>query len=253
MTWFPINDQAIILEEGGKRMVDQVKIGAFLRFLRKEKGKTQEELAELFGVSSRSVSRWENGNTMPDLGILVELADYYNVDIGEIIDGERKSEKMEKETKETLLRVADYADSEKKQALNKKKAIIFICCGLIIALAIAIACLIIYPFSQQYNSNGISNYLCITIDESQPREYIGKLDNYSVYVEKLKTESLYYTSVSGKNISLNDAITNELVSIENWRKKAREIVKVGNTEILRYENYEIAITDGNCIIRPITG
>ena len=79
-------------------MIDQMKIGAFLRDLRKEKGLTQEELAEKFGVSSRSVSRWENGNTMPELGILVELAEYYEVDIKEVIDGERKSEAMEKET-----------------------------------------------------------------------------------------------------------------------------------------------------------
>ena len=56
-------------------MIDQVRIGNFLRILRKEKGKTQEQLAETFGVSSRSVSRWENGNTLPDLGLLVELAD----------------------------------------------------------------------------------------------------------------------------------------------------------------------------------
>ena len=73
-------------------MIDQVKIGGFLKDLRKEKGLTQEQLAEKFGVSSRSVSRWENGNTMPELGILVELAEYYEVDIKEIIDGERKSE-----------------------------------------------------------------------------------------------------------------------------------------------------------------
>ena len=66
-------------------MIDQVKIGNFLKELRKENGKTQEEIAEMFGVSSRSVSRWENGNTMPDLGILVELADFYNVSIDYIL------------------------------------------------------------------------------------------------------------------------------------------------------------------------
>ena len=42
-------------------MIDQMKIGGFLRELRKEKELTQEQLAEKFGVSSRSVSRWENG------------------------------------------------------------------------------------------------------------------------------------------------------------------------------------------------
>ena len=239
-------------EEEGKLMIDQVRIGSFLKSLRKEKGKTQEEIAEMFGVSSRSVSRWENGNTMPDLGILVELADYYDVDIREIVDGERKSEKMERETKETLLRVVDYAKSEKKQALNKKIAIIAICYGVILTLMIAIVCLVFYLFSLQYNSKGISSLLCITIDESQPKEYIGELEDYSIYVERLKTEELYFVSVDAERISLKEAVANELVSIKDWRKKAWKRVKDGDTEIWRYENYEIAINDEECIIRPIT-
>lgn len=120
-------------------MVDQVKIGNFLRELRKQKEKTQEEVAALFGVSSRSVSRWENGNTMPDLGILVELADYYDVEIREIIDGERKSEIMEKEEKDTLLRIADYTDKQKRQTILR--IIIFVslemvCAGYTIASAV---------------------------------------------------------------------------------------------------------------------
>lgn len=101
-------------------MIDQIKIGGFLKELRKEKGKTQEEIAELFGVSSRSVSRWENGNTMPDLGIIVELADYYDVDIRELINGERKSEAMNNEMKEVLKSAADYAEQEKKLVVRRK-------------------------------------------------------------------------------------------------------------------------------------
>ena len=46
--------------------VDQVKIGNFLKKLRKEKGITQEQLAEILNVSGRTVSRWETGNNMPD-------------------------------------------------------------------------------------------------------------------------------------------------------------------------------------------
>ncbi len=122
-------------------MIDQIKIGGFLKELRKEKELTQEQLAEKFGVSSRSVSRWENGNTMPELGILVELADFYEIDIKEIIDGERKSEIVEKEEKETLLKVAEYADKEKRQAILKA-VIIFslemICCGYTIAMGIMV-------------------------------------------------------------------------------------------------------------------
>ena len=106
-------------------MIDQMKIGAFLRELRKEKELTQEQLAEKFGVSSRSVSRWENGNTMPELGILVELAEFYEVDIKEVIDGERKSESMKKEEKETLRKVADYAETEKKLVVRRKCMVTF--------------------------------------------------------------------------------------------------------------------------------
>lgn len=118
-------------------MIDQVKIGGFLRELRKEKGLTQEALAEKFGVSSRSVSRWENGNTMPELSILVDLADYYEVDIREIIDGERKSEIMDKEEKETWLKVADYTQLEKKQVVQRRCIVTFVVtalCALCIVL-----------------------------------------------------------------------------------------------------------------------
>ena len=92
--------------------MDQKKIGLFLRELRNEKNLSQEKLAEEFGVTSRSISRWENGNTMPDISIIIELADFYDVDIREIIRGERKSENMDKELKDTLVTVADYTNNE---------------------------------------------------------------------------------------------------------------------------------------------
>lgn len=95
--------------------MDLVKMGRFLKELRKEKSLTQEQLAEHFGVSGRTVSRWENGNNMPDISILIELSDFYDVDIREIIDGERKSEDMNEELKDTLIKVAEYSDTEKEQ------------------------------------------------------------------------------------------------------------------------------------------
>ena len=53
--------------------MDVRKIGAFLKYLRNEKGITQEQLAEKLGVSGRTVSRWETGNNLPDLSILKML------------------------------------------------------------------------------------------------------------------------------------------------------------------------------------
>ena len=67
--------------------MDQKKTGQFLKTLRNEKGLTQEQLAQKFNVSNRSVSRWETGTNLPDISLLVEIADFYDVDVREIIDG----------------------------------------------------------------------------------------------------------------------------------------------------------------------
>lgn len=94
--------------------MDQQKVGQFLKKLRNEKAITQEQLAEMLGVSNRSISRWENGATMPDFDLLIQLAKFYDIAIGEILDGERKKEDMDKQTEETLLKIADYNNTEKE-------------------------------------------------------------------------------------------------------------------------------------------
>lgn len=99
--------------------MDQQKIGTFLKELRSGKKLTQEQLAEKFGVSRRTVSRWETGINMPDLDILIEMADYYEVDLRELLDGERKGEKMNKELEETVLKVADYSNEEKEKLTRR--------------------------------------------------------------------------------------------------------------------------------------
>lgn len=99
--------------------MNQRRIGSFLQQLRKEKSITQEQFAEVIGVSSRTVSRWETGSNMPDLDILIQIADYYEVEIREIFDGERKDEKMNKELEETVLKAADYSNEEKKRLTRR--------------------------------------------------------------------------------------------------------------------------------------
>lgn len=99
--------------------MDLMKIGTFLQELRKEKGLTQEQLAEQLGVARRTVSRWETGANMPDLDILVELSDLYAVDLREILNGEREREHMNEELKETVLQVADYSSEEKARLMQR--------------------------------------------------------------------------------------------------------------------------------------
>ena len=98
--------------------MDQKKTGRFLKQLRNEKGLTQEQHARKFNVSNRSVSRWETGSNLPDISLLVEIADFYDVDVREIIDGERKSEMMDKEVREVAGKMAEYAGNEKSTLLR---------------------------------------------------------------------------------------------------------------------------------------
>ena len=98
--------------------MDQIKTGQFLKTLRNEKGMTQEELARHFNVSSRTVSRWETGSNLPDISLLTEIADFYDVDVREIIDGERKSEMMDKEVREVADKMATYAGHEKTHLMT---------------------------------------------------------------------------------------------------------------------------------------
>lgn len=88
--------------------MNQKKIGAFIKELRNEKNLTQEQFAEILGVSNRSISRWENGNNMPDFDLVIEIANYFDITIDEFLDGERKTEMIDDKEKETLLKVSDY-------------------------------------------------------------------------------------------------------------------------------------------------
>lgn len=103
--------------------MDQKRVGLFLKQLRKEKGITQEEFAEKIGVSGRTVSRWETGSNMPDISLLVDIADFYDVDVREIIEGVKKSEMMNEEIRDTASKMADYADAEKGRLLKLAQVI----------------------------------------------------------------------------------------------------------------------------------
>ena len=81
----------------GKRVIlslevikmDQIKTGKFIATLRKEKDLTQEQLGEKLGVTNKTISRWENGNYMPDIEMLSLLSKEFDVSINELISGER--------------------------------------------------------------------------------------------------------------------------------------------------------------------
>ncbi len=65
-----------------------MKLNENLAALRKEKGITQEEAAQAFGVTNQAVSKWELGQSCPDISLLPEIAAYYGVSVDSLLGAE---------------------------------------------------------------------------------------------------------------------------------------------------------------------
>lgn len=128
--------------------MDQIRIGVFLKELRKEKKLTQEQLAEKLNVSSRTVSRWETGSNMPDIGMLVEIAGFFDVGIPEIVSGERKSENMDQETRDTAVAMAEYGRNAVQIGKQKVIGILLSAFGIFII----VSALSIFPSDSSWGS-----------------------------------------------------------------------------------------------------
>lgn len=84
--------------------MDQIKIGRFIAACRKENNLTQLQLAEKLNITDRAVSKWENGKTMPDSAIMLELCDVLGISVNDLLNGEKLSmETYNRKTEEKLL------------------------------------------------------------------------------------------------------------------------------------------------------
>ncbi len=80
----------------GVENMNNEKIGPFICRLRKEKNLSQSQLAKELGVTSQAISKWENGRGIPDIALLTELANFFEVDVSELLQGERLPKQKKK-------------------------------------------------------------------------------------------------------------------------------------------------------------
>ena len=105
--------------------MDQIKIGKWIAELRRREGLTQEALGERIGVTNKTISRWENGNYMPDIETFGLLADIFGISIEELLDGAERADKVTRKAvkkKNTALDAGIYSLEEKKSVLYQKVA-----------------------------------------------------------------------------------------------------------------------------------
>lgn len=98
--------------------MNQEKIGLFIAKCRREKNMTQEDLAEILGVSNKSISRWENGKTMMDISLFEPLCNELDISIIELLNGERiNDKKRDKLYTKTLINYSNKVGSRNKQVI----------------------------------------------------------------------------------------------------------------------------------------
>ena len=76
--------------------MDLEKIGKFIAELRNEKNLTQEQLGQMVNASSQTVSKWERGISMPNNSIMIKLCEILDIEIKELLLGERINESNNK-------------------------------------------------------------------------------------------------------------------------------------------------------------
>lgn len=98
--------------------MDQIKIGKFIAECRKSKNLTQSDLAEILGVSNRTISKWETGRGMCDFSLFEPLCNALDITYNELLNGEKNDFKNIK-YEETIINTINYTNQQIEQSNNK--------------------------------------------------------------------------------------------------------------------------------------
>lgn len=114
--------------------MDQAGIGKFIAELRKEKKLTQEQLAEVLGVSNKTISRWENGRCMPDLSLLSFISDELGVSVSELLNGRRMTQEDMLALRDSINALLELSEKEKK--VKTRRLNVYMLTGMICILIV---------------------------------------------------------------------------------------------------------------------
>lgn len=116
--------------------MDTIKIGLFIKSLRKEKSLTQREVAEQLNVSEKTISKWETGKGFPDISLMLPLCKIFDISMNELLSGERLDEKqyIEKAEENIVTLVNDRTSPRKKIIISTISCIFTILSSLALIL-----------------------------------------------------------------------------------------------------------------------
>ena len=107
--------------------MDLIKIGKFIANCRKEKKITQEKLAEKLYITDRAISKWERGLSLPDADKMLDLCNILDINVNELLNGERINMKdYNMKTEELLIEMAKQEELKNKKLLTSMWTILIV-------------------------------------------------------------------------------------------------------------------------------
>lgn len=130
--------------------MNQEKIGKFISKCRKEKRLTQSKLGEKLGVSSKAVSKWETGRSMPDISIMQKLCNILDISLNDLFAGEKiKEQDLEKTSEKTIINILTL----NKIQQNKKQILLIFTIILTVVFIAIISKILLVQYGFAYDDN----------------------------------------------------------------------------------------------------
>lgn len=191
--------------------------GAFLAQLRREKGYTQKDLAEKLYVSDKAVSKWERGLSVPDVALLVPLAEYLGVTVTELLEGRRldSAALAPSEVEHIVQKAIAYPEERENTAQQMKRRIQkhllpFVVCtaaGLIASILLwkLIPVMEVHLKTLLFVSEGLGilfgAYVAFFMDETLPRYYDeNRINNVAQYGFRINCPGVYFNNNNWKRV-----------------------------------------------------
>ncbi len=208
--------------------IDKVEFGGFISELRKKKGYTQKELAQRLFISDKAISKWECGISMPDITLLIPLANILDVTVTELLENRRfmDSAEMNPQQVETLVKKAlTFSEENPKKAKEKKLkyGMIYVACIGIVVLEMVIFKLLGYTALQLVENNIFvmellsiifGGYFWFFIKEKLPTYYDeNKISAYSDGVFRMNMAGVHFNNSNWPYIVLTGRLWSVLSAI----------------------------------------
>lgn len=231
--------------------MDQIRIGAFIAQLRREKGWTQEELGERLGVTNKTVSRWETGSYMPGVEMLTLLGRELDVTLNELLEGRRLSEDDFRAAADEKLAHAMRRPGERLRRWMAQywgfAAVVLVLC-----IFLGTAIFVDWQYRQAHPEDVRTEYATFIyragwpeVPEDDEKILYLAFHRGNYYIYTCRGEYLEWGSVTrdGDAIQLDDGETTRLVIVKG--KQIRD-VDPRNGELITYEHlFEYSVSIGH--------